>query len=194
MNNISVDDRDIFSYIDLEQYIIERNYLLSYREYELIKVYSYLLNCTFIVEEKESSEIMKVQMLFQTPDHYTFNCWTKVDLKDPETLRRRSMKINVEDVKNYEDLVSYAKERNYVLNGREFFWLMRDKEKIGLIYCKFEPKSMNNHYFYNQVTGQCYMAFKGDKNLTIYLKLYEEEQQERRKEEGICTLRKTMRV
>ena len=37
MNDISVDERDIFSYIDLEQYIIERNYLLSFCEYELIK-------------------------------------------------------------------------------------------------------------------------------------------------------------
>ena len=59
MNNISVDERDIFSYIDLEQYIIERNYLLSYREYELIKVYSYLLNRISIVLEKENDEIMK---------------------------------------------------------------------------------------------------------------------------------------
>ena len=66
MNNISVDERDIFSYIDLEQYIIERNYLLSYREYELIKVYSYLLNRISIVLEKENDEIMKVQMFFET--------------------------------------------------------------------------------------------------------------------------------
>lgn len=69
MNNISVDERDIFSYIDLEQYIIERNYLLSYREYELIKVYSYLLNRISIVLEKENDEIMKVQMFFETPEH-----------------------------------------------------------------------------------------------------------------------------
>ena len=69
MNNISVDERDIFSYIDLEQYIIERNYLLSYREYELIKVYSYLLNRISIVSEKENDEIMKVQMFFETPEH-----------------------------------------------------------------------------------------------------------------------------
>ena len=72
MNNISVDERDIFNYIDLEQYIIERNYLLSYREYELIKVYSYLLNRISIVLEKENDEIMKVQMFFETSEHSFF--------------------------------------------------------------------------------------------------------------------------
>ena len=38
------------------------------------------------------------------------------------------------------------------------------------------------------------MAFKGDKNLTIYLKSYMEDQLERRKEEKICTLKKTTKV
>lgn len=193
MNNISVDERDIFSYIDLEQYIIERNYLLSYREYELIKVYSYLLNRISIVLEKENDEIMKVQMFFETSEHSFFNCWTKVDLKAQETLRRRNMKLNEEDVQNYEDFVSYAKERNYVLNGEEFYYLTKDKEKTGLIYCKFEPKN-NDSYFYNQVTGKCYMIFKGDKNLTIYLKSYMEDQLERRKEEKICTLKRITKV
>lgn len=194
MNDISVDERDIFSYIDLEQYIIERNYLLSFCEYELIKASSYSLQCVSVIEKKESPELLNVQMFYETPDHFFFNCWTNVSLSDKTTLRRRNIKLNKEDVNNYEDLVLYAKERNYLLTGQEFAYFIQNTPKIGIVSCNYVTKNTNNFYFYNQITGYCCMNFINDKNLTIYLKIYEEEQKERRKEEEICTLKRTMKV
>lgn len=126
MLKISVDERDIHSYLDLEQYIIERGYLLNYQEFVTILKITKRLKPEKIKFSKGKSDRYPREMVFGIvvlifTDMYgkEFHCWSNVAPPSNDLPRKRIMNYNKEDITTKETLYAYLNERNYLLNTRE---------------------------------------------------------------------------
>lgn len=123
---ISMDERDIHSYLDLEQYIIERGYLLNYQEFVTIMKISKQLKPKKIKFSKGKSDRYPREMVFGIvvlifKDRFgkEFHCWSNVAHPSNDLPRKRTIKYNKEDITTKEIFYEYLKERNYLLNTKE---------------------------------------------------------------------------
>lgn len=131
---ISIDERDIYDYLDMELYIKEREYLLYDSEYQLLLMKAQNLK---IIEEfyvKGAHEGIyrddidgKMTIAFQDKNHpkAKFYCWSNVKKNYGEYPRKRQMQLNHEDIHNVLDANQYLEERNRLINDREYTELIQ---------------------------------------------------------------------
>lgn len=200
---ISIDERDITNFLELEQYFKERCYLINWQEFELISEIAKGLNPIDIqyraIHEKDYFIVI---YSYSNEPYDKFYCWSKVGKEREHAPRRRFVQKNVEEVNTLSSLYYYLMERSMLLNSREFAllaqtlscwnvmasyqdckvksvnWVDIESEKKAI----YIPSGIDAH---NQVTARYYISFEQlgrTINLDTYIMHYNRFARERRRD------------
>ncbi len=173
-NKITIDERDIYNYLDIELYIKEREYLVTQKEALLLKTKANLLKAKKIMFNKGDydhfpKELVEgiLVMIFQDSYGREFHCWTNVAFQNPDQERFRKLQLEVEDIKDPETFNQYVTERNHLLNCAEnneiAIWLRHNHFPVKII--RFENDHLKDNswqFLKNQVVGITHYILKND--------------------------------
>lgn len=170
---VSIDERDITTIFDFEYYLKERNNKIYLTEYERLKEKAELLKVIKINEQMIKDE-KKVSFLFLW---YTkeFYCQASI-LKEDEPPRFRKMVKNAEEITSIVSYYTYLKERNFLLNTREYLNIMNALNRLDQYHVEewriedivWQSPSIRDQYVYskcgieilNQLSGNYSVFFK----------------------------------
>ena len=199
---ISIDERDVTNYLELEQYIKERKYFLRWSEFVAISSIVKRLNPEDIMYHKIIKNDSFVIVWIFRNRFETFYCWTKVGFDKEKKMRHRKMIKTISEVDSLTSLYYYFNERCFLINSQEFYFLTQllqqwNKENIYLDDCKIKDVLWENLCFpqanvilpsgidiTNQVTARYSVYFKqGSKNtkLDTYVMKYNRFARERKR-------------
>lgn len=170
--NISMDERDIHSYLDLEQYIIERGYLLNRQEFILMMRAREKLKPKKVDYYKGRNKLYPEEMVIGIVDFIftdmfgrDFHCWSNVAHPSANLPRKRSIRYNKEDITNKDLFNEYLKERNYLLNTKE----IEVFDKIALEYS--DSIRFKNDQYLQKFVGEYLARDHLGKIISIYYSL-----------------------
>lgn len=179
---ISVDERDLYSYLDIEYYIKEREYLINQKEYLLLLKRCQELGMKqeqFVPSMYDQTHQIRIDgvatFIFPADRKVDFYCWSNV-IKNDDEPRHRELHLNHEDLKTKEDINAYLEERNHLVNGDEDGLIQEACNKLHVGRISFEAGqcvgSINNQtsgvlrgYFkdYDIWTNVSYFSHEMDK-------------------------------
>lgn len=193
-NKITIDERDLYSYLDIELYIKEREYLVTQKEALLLKNKANLLKAKKIMLNKGDhdhfpKELVEGILVMVFLDDYgrQFHCWTNVALQNPNQVRFRKMHLNVEDIKVPESFNQFVIERNHLLNcaeNNEVAVLLRDKH-LPIKIIRFENDRLKDNswaFLKNQVAGTTHFIFENNYYVWTHNMYFQEKTRVRKKE------------
>ncbi len=187
-NSVSFDERDLHDYIDIEYYMIDRGYELTYKEYLLMKDISQNFGVKTILYNYQDIDKGKIQFLvnfvFETPKREEFYCWTRVLKEDPMKVRHRDFSFNAEEIETFFDFENYLQERKYILNCTENALLQVKAHRLHVLRCKLDL-SRKEDSFLNQTAGRLYFSFPNNQNIDTRIMYSKENVLERKRNEKI---------
>jgi len=166
---ISTDHRDIYDYLSLEQYLIERNFSLNYQEYVLLSqiVFNLGIDCKFkphfylVGSTKEillgNRQFVQTYMtgvlglteyiVKKNRVHSEIHFWANV--VDNEEVRKRNFQWNIEDAKTIADLQRCLDERNRLLNDKENDFFQKKLQELKMDCCQYKTKSDDCYIYFH---------------------------------------------